>query len=64
MTGIGTDILSIAVTDYAVLMERIDHLNSADGETLFNVPVMGIMKVRNGLAYEWRDYFDTVPWST
>jgi len=60
---IDMDILSIAATGDAVLMERIDHLDSADGETLFNVPVMGIMKVRDGLVYEWRDYFDTVPWS-
>lgn len=61
---IDVEILSIAVTGDAVLMERIDHLNSADGKTLLKVPVMGIIKVRNGQVYEWRDYFDTVPFAT
>lgn len=61
---IDMDILSIAVTGDAVLMERVDHLNAADGKTLVDVPVMGIIKVRDGKVYEWRDYFDTAPWST
>ena len=55
------DLLSIAAAGDAVLTERIDYLKGADGKTLLAIPLMGIMKIRNGQVYEWRDYFDTAP---
>ncbi len=55
------DLLSIAAAGDAVLTERIDYLKGADGKTLLTIPLMGIMKIRNGKVYEWRDYFDTAP---
>jgi limonene-1,2-epoxide hydrolase len=58
---IDMDLLSIAASGDAVLTERIDYLKSADGKTLLTIPLMGIMKIRNGQIYEWRDYFDTAP---
>lgn len=61
--SIEIDMLSIAAAGDAVLMERIDYLKDADGKTLLTIPLMGIMKIRNGQVYEWRDYFDTAPFA-
>ena len=60
---IEVDMLAIAAQGDAVLTERVDHLKGANGKTLVSIPLMGIFKVRNGKIYEWRDYFDTVPFS-
>ncbi len=62
--AIEMDLLSIAAAGEAVLTERVDHLKGADGKTLLSIPLMGIMKIRNGQVYEWRDYFDTAPFKT
>ncbi len=61
--AIEMDMLSIAAVGDTVLMERIDYLNDASGKTLLTIPLMGVMKVRDGRIYEWRDYFDTVPFA-
>ena len=55
------DILAIAAVGDTLLTERIDYLNDASGKTLLTIPLMGVMKVRDGKIYEWRDYFDTAP---
>ncbi len=62
--SIEIDMLSIAATGDTVLMERIDTLKDADGKTLLTIPLMGVMKVKDGQIYEWRDYFDTAPFAT
>lgn len=59
--NITMDILAIAAVGDTVLMERIDYLNDANGQALLTIPLMGVMKVRDGRIYEWRDYFDTAP---
>ena len=56
--------LSIAASGDTVLMERIDYLKGADGKTLLTIPLMGVMKVKDGQIYEWRDYFDTAPFAS
>ena len=56
--------LSIAAIGDTVLMERIDYLKGADGKTLLTIPLMGVMKIKDGRVYEWRDYFDTAPFAT
>jgi limonene-1,2-epoxide hydrolase len=60
---IDIDMLSIAVSGDTVLMERIDYLKDIDGKTLLTIPLMGVMKVKDGRIYEWRDYFDTAPFA-
>ena len=60
---IDMDMLSIAAVGDTVLMERIDYLNDANGKTLLTIPLMGVMKIRDGKVYEWRDYFDTAPFA-
>ena len=62
--SIDIDMLSIAAVGDTVLMERIDYLQGADGKTLLTIPLMGVMKVKDGRVYEWRDYFDTAPFAT
>ena len=62
--SIDIDMLSIAAVGDTVLMERIDYLKGADGKTLLTIPLMGVMKVKDGRVYEWRDYFDTAPFAT
>ncbi len=57
------DMLSIAAVGDTVLMERIDYLKDASGKTLLTIPLMGVMKIRDGRVYEWRDYFDTAPFA-
>jgi limonene-1,2-epoxide hydrolase len=59
--AIDMDLLAIAANGDAVLTERIDYLKAADGKTLLAIQLMGIMKIRDGKIYEWRDYFDTAP---
>ncbi|MBM4227236.1 MAG: hypothetical protein FJ164_05775 [Gammaproteobacteria bacterium] len=61
--AIDMDILSIAVAGDAVLTERIDYLKDAQGTTLLTIPLMGIMKIRDGKVSEWRDHFDTAPFA-
>ena len=62
--SIDIDMLSIAAVGDTVLMERIDYLKGADGKTLLTIALMGVMKVRDGRIYEWRDYFDTAPFAS
>ena len=62
--SIDIDMLSIAAVGDTVLMERIDYLKGADGQTLLTLQLMGVMKVKDGKIYEWRDYFDTAPFAT
>ncbi len=61
--AITMDLLSIAVAGDAVLTERIDYLKDAEGKILLTIPLMGIMKIRDGKICEWRDYFDTAPFA-
>lgn len=61
LVAIKVDLLAIAEAGDAVLTERVDHFVAADGSTLMSIPLMGIMKFRDGKLYEWRDYFDTKP---
>jgi limonene-1,2-epoxide hydrolase len=62
--SIDIDMLSIAAVGDTVLMERIDYLKGADGKTLLTLPLMGVMKIKDGRVYEWRDYFDTAPFAS
>jgi limonene-1,2-epoxide hydrolase len=60
---IDVDMLSIAAVGDTVLMERIDYLKDANGKTLLTLQLMGVMKIKDGRVYEWRDYFDTAPFA-
>ncbi len=62
--SIDIDMLSIAAVGDTVLMERIDYLKGADGKTLLTIALMGVMKIKDGRVYEWRDYFDTAPFAS
>ena len=62
-SSIKVEMLSIAAVGDTVLMERIDYLKGPDGATLLTIPLMGVMKIRDGKLYEWRDYFDTLPFA-
>ena len=59
--SIDIDMRSIAAVGDTVLMERIDYLKDVSGKTLLTIPLMGVMKIRDGKVCEWRDYFDTAP---
>lgn len=53
--------VGIATSGDAVLTERIDHLDAADGSRLMSLPVSGTLVVQDGKITQWRDYFDPTP---
>ena len=57
------DILAIAEKADLVLTERVDHLRTSRGDNLVSISVMGIFRINDGKIVEWRDYFDTQPFS-
>ncbi len=61
MVGLTVDVLAISTRGNQVLTERIDSFQNADGETLFDLPLMGVLEVRDGKISLWRDYFDPRP---
>jgi limonene-1,2-epoxide hydrolase len=52
---------AIAANGDAVLTERIDHLDDAQGNRLASLPVSGTLVVNDGKIVSWRDYFDPRP---
>jgi len=45
-----------------VVTERVDVFQNRDGSEM-HLPVMGIFEVSNGLIRQWRDYFDSAPFT-
>ena len=43
-----------------VLTERIDHLRMHETGAYCPLPIMGIVRIRDGRILEWRDYLDIV----
>jgi limonene-1,2-epoxide hydrolase len=64
MSSARVDLLALAEVGDKVLTERIDHMLGAGGEPVMSIPVMGIFEVRDGKIAAWRDYFDTLAFST
>lgn len=50
-------VFSTAVAGDTVYCEGVDDFQLLDGKQI-TVPYLGMMKVKNGLVVEWRDYFD------
>ncbi len=55
------ELVSLAVDGDTVLTERIDYQMNADLEEVLAVPIMGVLKIRDGKIAEWRDYWDVRP---
>ena len=53
------DILHVASTDDAVLVERLDVFRRDDGSTFLSLPVVGVAEFRDGKITEWREYYDS-----
>ena len=50
-------VFAMAEQGDTVYCEGVDDFTLTDGKLII-VPYLGMMKVRNGLVVEWRDYFD------
>jgi limonene-1,2-epoxide hydrolase len=55
--SIAIETTAIASRGDMVFTERIDYLVGRDGASV-DVPVAGVMVIRNGTILEWRDYVD------
>lgn len=54
------EILSIAGSGDTVLCERVDTFYNSKNETLFELPIVGSLKIRSGKIVAYRDYFDSI----
>lgn len=61
MAGLTVDMLAISSRGNQVLTERLDSFQNADGETISDLPLMGVLEVTDGKISLWRDYFDPRP---
>ena len=57
--GVRIETLHIASAGNTIFTERVDYLalNGADKPPVA-LPVVGVMEMRNGKIFAWRDYFD------
>ena len=52
------DIRTLIVHDDSVIVERTDTLYRSDNTPIVSVPILGIVRIKNGKVVEWRDYCD------
>jgi len=50
------EIRNLAITGDVVILERVDHVYTAEGK--HSLPVVGVLELRAGRVREWREYFD------
>ena len=50
------EIRNLATTGDVVILERVDHVQTAHGTHA--LPVVGVLQLRDGRVREWREYFD------
>ena len=57
--GVRIETLRIASAGNVVFTERVDYLALNDGAKVpVPLPVVGVMEMRDGKIFAWRDYFD------
>lgn len=61
MVSLGVEMLAISSNGDTVLTERVDSFLNADGAVIADLPLMGVLKVRDGRIVHWHDYFDPRP---
>jgi limonene-1,2-epoxide hydrolase len=59
--SLGVETLSMSSSGDTVLTERVDSFINADGGVIADLPLMGVLKVRDGKIAFWHDYFDPRP---
>lgn len=53
---VAIDVLNLIADGRIVMIERVDHLVTADRTV--SVPMAGVFELENGQINAWRDYFD------
>ncbi|HZS22078.1 MAG TPA: limonene-1,2-epoxide hydrolase family protein [Pseudonocardiaceae bacterium] len=57
------EITGWAVRDDTVFVERIDHILDEHGGTIFDVPIVGVFRLRDDKIVEWYEYLDPTPFA-
>jgi limonene-1,2-epoxide hydrolase len=53
------DVRNVAAVGSTVFTERVDHLYGAGGKHLLDLPVVGVLEVRDSQIIAWREYADS-----
>ena len=55
---IRVDLLNLVAEGDIVISERVDIVKKADGSVISELPVVGVMEIKNGKLCRWSEYFN------
>lgn len=55
---IKVDLLNLVAEGDIVISERVDIVKRADGSVISELPVVGVMEIKNGKVSRWSEYFN------